>query len=658
MVNWIVNTEKTKEFLKKFVYNPYAIAGLFFSLFLVRIIYLNADPSFLMGIGDVGDEGYWAYNARNAILFHHWIIDDFNQSIAAAPLFSVLVFLSFKLFGLGLFQDRLVSAVASFLTLIVLYFFTKDTWNKKAALCSVLILGFNAVFVMHNKLGQVESTMMFFLLLTFYLWYKGNNKAIFYFISGIFFSLAVLTKITASYFIFGMLVLWALECVRKNSKLKDILLFLVGAAVPALVYIIFVLFPYWTKLYPFLVSVSGKVALVSLPYEIVKLQFNGFFGLIPDFILAIPLILYMAVLLCKMTHKSGSDLEIRKYIVKMNYMEIVALSWIFGGLSILLFTDFASRRFLVFLIPMTIIFTKILVDNYEFDLDKIIWGLVEIINKERLWIKIVVSFIIVFSIYSFLMVFLKLTLLSYSDESILSISLLYSLATLIFLLLPYFNTNRKVNYAKALTVLISFCGLIFLILLKLLQTLYFYIAANIGILTLNLDNSMAVASFLIIFPFFFISFIRSKNLLNITSKFTRNLFIIYLLINVALVGIQLTTSTFTIVESSQDLQGCIGNGDVVIGFWSHELSFENEMLPLWYLPNDSNFNTINQNISEYHPKFILISEIFDSRKNDLSQAYPTLSEFKKVKFIKKINLCPYPYTHNYKIVVDLYEIND
>lgn len=41
---------------------------------------------------------------------------------------------------------------------------------------------------------------------------------------------------------------------------------------------------------------------------------------------------------------------------------------------------------------------------------------------------------------------------------------------------------------------------------------------------------------------------------------------------------------------------------------------------------------------QYSPKFILVSKIFDSRK--------------------KMILCPYHYTNNYRIVLNLYEMGD
>ena len=87
----------------------------------VRIIYMGSDPSILLDSGQVGDEGYWLYNARNLALFGETVKDQFYHDFAAAPLFSFFSFLSFSVFGVGFWQARLVSALAGFLTVFFSY---------------------------------------------------------------------------------------------------------------------------------------------------------------------------------------------------------------------------------------------------------------------------------------------------------------------------------------------------------------------------------------------------------------------------------------------------------------------------------------------------------------------------------------------------------
>jgi len=102
---------------------------------------------------------------------------------------------------------------------------------------------------MYNRLGLVESSMIFFLVATLYLWYKGNNNWNgFYVLSGVTFALAILTKLTAVYFAPAIIILWIFEHARKTLKKKHAIHFVVGATVPLLSHILFFVIPHWDKL--------------------------------------------------------------------------------------------------------------------------------------------------------------------------------------------------------------------------------------------------------------------------------------------------------------------------------------------------------------------------------------------------------------------------
>src|SRR5262249_10316588 len=80
----------------------------------LRLLFLGADSP--RGPFWIFDEGHWVHNARNAILFHRWIIDDFNQGLVT-PVFSTLTYLIFQVLGVGLVQARLVSVMMGISTL-------------------------------------------------------------------------------------------------------------------------------------------------------------------------------------------------------------------------------------------------------------------------------------------------------------------------------------------------------------------------------------------------------------------------------------------------------------------------------------------------------------------------------------------------------------
>ena len=452
----------------------------------------------------------------------------------------------------------------------------------------------------------------------------------------------------------GFLVLWAMEKARNNLQLKKIGLFILGAAIPLLMYVIFFLAPYWDKLSPFLLSITGKSAMLSLPYDIVYLSYNTFFGLIPVIFLLIPIICYLAYLLTKISYDPDGCLKITKYILGMDYLEILVISWIVGGVTMLLFTDFDTRRFLVFFIPLTILFAKVLVDKCQFQLNKIICNLVDILTHQRVWIKILVSFIMVFPIYVAFIIFFRYGL-SMGGSTYILLSLLGTFLVWVFLISPYRETGKKIRHLKALIILISLSGWFILPFINLLNLNSSLLSVYMN-LTLSPMYRVGIA-FLVMLIIIFL-FIWNQKLFKVTGRFARNLLIIYLLVNVLIIGLQFATPSFTVMESSQSLHDYAEDGDVVIGMWSHELSFENRIFPLWYIPNDDQYKTINQNLTGYNPRYLLTADEYVTLEDDSIMIYPSVGEFRKVKFIKKIYLCPYPYTNQYRVILNLYEIQE
>jgi 4-amino-4-deoxy-L-arabinose transferase-like glycosyltransferase len=78
----------------------------------LRAFFPTADPPWHTTVGVVWhDEGAWVHNARNRALWGVWSLDAWNP-MYVAPVFTLLEYLSFSVFGVGLWQARLVSMVA------------------------------------------------------------------------------------------------------------------------------------------------------------------------------------------------------------------------------------------------------------------------------------------------------------------------------------------------------------------------------------------------------------------------------------------------------------------------------------------------------------------------------------------------------------------
>lgn len=675
---------KLSRSLKEIIYNPFFILGLFLIFLFIRVFYLDADPCFLKRPGDVGDEGYWAHNARNAILFGRWMIDDY-QALATGPLFSVMAYTSFKLFGVGLFQARLVSAIAGWLTLVLLYFFIKDAWNKKAAVITVLILGFNNAFLMYNRLGLVESSMIFFLVATLYLWYKGNNNWNgFYVLSGVTFALAILTKLTAFYFVPAIIILWIFEHIQKTLKKENAVYFMIGAVVPLLAHVLFFVIPYWDKLYPFLSASSEGKTILTLPLDIARVPFNYFLGLPSVFLLLIPVILYLINIAIKIDYGTKSTYSnLKESIQAMNFIDMVTLSWIIGGVLGIILGDQSDRRFVMFIIPITILFTKILLNESVFDLGEVIRHTTKIFGNGEAKIKIVTCLLVFLPIYSFsvstfysifsrlgynassiLIIFVPSTFTSFKIGRDATVVLLLIFGSLLLLFLLLFTITilyfKRFQYLYVLIILVSIGCLIAAPLHTLVIILNQHFSAISGMESSYLALShLLIIGIISMIPFFYLlfAFIWRKNLLKITPKFIHSLLIIYLVLNFTVIGIGLISPTFTIAENSRSLQNYIEKGDVIIGPLGHELSFENEAFPLWYIPHSKSLGKLNRNVSEYNPKFLLVGMGSNGKPTNESE-WPRLNEFSNITFVKKIELCPYPFTEHYKSILNLYKIEE
>jgi 4-amino-4-deoxy-L-arabinose transferase-like glycosyltransferase len=186
-----------------------------------------------------------------------WIKDETNFFLLS-PVFSFLQLPIVELFGVHFWSFRLVNTITSLLTILVGYLFLRKIFNKKTAIIFGLLLGFNFLYLVHNRIAMPETTQgLFFLLALVSLYYADKKKAIrLLFISGILSSLAVLTK-TSAVIIYAIAVLFLLSGFLKNSllsrklnfikSLKNFFFFFLsyasGAAIPILAWIYFLVIP-------------------------------------------------------------------------------------------------------------------------------------------------------------------------------------------------------------------------------------------------------------------------------------------------------------------------------------------------------------------------------------------------------------------------------
>jgi len=157
--------------------SPYSLCLLFLFLFALRALHLPADPPVNLDWsgGIFFDEGMLVHGARNKVLFGAWDLDGWND-FYISPILAYIKWLVLSIAGVGIVQERLIPLFFSYLTLIFFYLTFKESFHRKTAVLAVFLLGFNYIFIMFNRLGLTETSVVFFMVLTGYFWQRGFSR--------------------------------------------------------------------------------------------------------------------------------------------------------------------------------------------------------------------------------------------------------------------------------------------------------------------------------------------------------------------------------------------------------------------------------------------------------------------------------------------------
>ena len=148
---------------------------LFLLLFALRAVYLTADPPVDLDWsgGLFFDEGMLVHGARNKVLFGTWNLDEWND-FYISPILAYIKWGVFAALGVGIAQARLIPLFFSMLTLLFFYLAMKESFERRTAVLAVALLGLDYVFIMFNLLWLSENAIVFFMVLTAYLWQRGH----------------------------------------------------------------------------------------------------------------------------------------------------------------------------------------------------------------------------------------------------------------------------------------------------------------------------------------------------------------------------------------------------------------------------------------------------------------------------------------------------
>jgi 4-amino-4-deoxy-L-arabinose transferase-like glycosyltransferase len=335
--------------IKVLIQHKWITLSLLFLVAAIRLFNLNADSNCFYILSGYLDQGAWLNAAKNKMLYDSWMVDEYIPGLTIAPLHSLLTYFSFKTFGISFFSSRILSATASFLTVVFCYVLCRR--EKGVALFTCLLLGLNVYFYSYSRIGLIEPILNLALVLIFLLLQKPTSN-IRMVVVGLMLTCILLLKWVAIYFYptIGLYLIFLL--VRKEIELKQIGILASVAVMSLLLVGYFYYSNYW--------GLFSKTMLTL--WEDTTIKESGIVEKIIYFfstqMFAHPSV-FALVLLCIMYSYTSKFWQVFErpihYIRTLSKIELVAICWVLGYGFTLLFTGFNERRFIVLSIPMAML---------------------------------------------------------------------------------------------------------------------------------------------------------------------------------------------------------------------------------------------------------------------------------------------------------------
>jgi 4-amino-4-deoxy-L-arabinose transferase-like glycosyltransferase len=347
----------------KMLKSNYFIILLLVALFLFQLVNLDSDPSPLKRIGDLGDEGYWVHNARSKVLFDTFTPDDWKISYFGAPLFNLLTYTSFKLVGVSYFSARLVSMVSLWLIIILIYFMLKPSYGNNMAIITTVLFGVMHELLMYVKWGTPLLLEMFFYTAILFLSSKQNKTNFSFYLIGIAYSFAILSKLTALLFSPVLASYLFLELLRNKISVKDISRVLIGFFVVIVPFLVVFVIPNIHE-YKLLLEYTGSanISINNIIKHILYVPFGFTIMQYPStYFVFIPVLLYFAFGFFKVNNYQ----RLKYSFNNLTSIELFCICWIvIYSLSLCINGQFGyDRRMIHFYIPLFILASQYLINT-------------------------------------------------------------------------------------------------------------------------------------------------------------------------------------------------------------------------------------------------------------------------------------------------------
>jgi 4-amino-4-deoxy-L-arabinose transferase-like glycosyltransferase len=319
-----------------------------------RVVRLSADPPVDFQSGYLPDEGAWAHNARQHVLFGRWVMEEHNPGLFAAPFYTATLAGVYRLFGVGLVQTRLLSAVAGAMTCVLLYGLLRAERSSRDSLPPALILGSSYFMLSNNRVGFTESLQLLLITATSLAVLYAARRAWWGVLGGVCFVAALLAKPSAVVLGPIFLAFWIVHraLARRDEtlppfSLRPVVWFALGAGVTSLSVVLFLVLPHWEAIRQQLSISARNVYGAESPEAAPRIVLFGWEGLGMTLNLfwvqsGILLFAVAAFLFARL----GRALPRRPDLV-----ELLCWTWILGGVLFLASQHYQPDRRFLFLMP-------------------------------------------------------------------------------------------------------------------------------------------------------------------------------------------------------------------------------------------------------------------------------------------------------------------
>lgn len=334
--------------------------------FLLRANHLTADPppSLSWSLAPYTDEGAHVINSKNKLLFGQWMLDEWFR-MGVSPLFSVVMFGVFKLFGFGFFQARLVSVISAVGVTLLTFILLKKSTSTKAAFVGAFLATTSYLWIMQNRMATEESFLALVLLLAIFFWIKTPVRVYQFFVAGFLSVGAVLfVKLLGLFF----LPILPLEFIRQRWLVKDspikplnfkpILFFVGGGMAAAVIWVVAVYLPFPKEVGATLAAGSTESA-GGHPTSVGAFLKNIFTLTTNDHLTPRAWVVFPLAILSLFFWTSN----IRERLRRARPLEFISTLWFLGALFLLSSMNYRPIRYQMIMLPSAFLLVSLLLNR-------------------------------------------------------------------------------------------------------------------------------------------------------------------------------------------------------------------------------------------------------------------------------------------------------